>query len=102
MSMVLQAYRFALDPDQEQEAGLRSHCGAQRFAYNWGLGKVKANLDQRRAEASYGLDGDELTPPVGWSAYNLRKDWNRAKHAIAPWWQENSKETYSSGLWRVR
>jgi hypothetical protein len=27
---------------------LRSHCGAQRFAFNWGLALVKANLEQRR------------------------------------------------------
>ncbi|MEV0703938.1 IS607 family element RNA-guided endonuclease TnpB [Saccharopolyspora sp. NPDC050389] len=98
MSTVLQAYRFALDPNPVQEAGLRSHCGAQRFAFNWGLGRIKANRDQRKAEASYGLDGDELTPAVSWSAYSLRKDWNQVKDTVAPWWQDNSKETYSSGL----
>jgi putative transposase len=37
-----------------QESALRSHCGGQRFAYNWGLGQVKANLDQRSAERSSG------------------------------------------------
>ncbi|MEO6089117.1 MAG: helix-turn-helix domain-containing protein, partial [Umezawaea sp.] len=35
--MVIQAYRYALDPTAGQEAALRSHCGAQRFAFNWGL-----------------------------------------------------------------
>jgi len=25
-------------------------------------------------------------------------DWNRAKHQAAPWWADNSKEAYSSGL----
>lgn len=69
-----------------------------RYAYNWGLARVKANLDQRRAEQSYGLAADELTPPVNWSAYSLRKDWNQVKHVVAPWWGENSKEAYSSGL----
>ena len=98
MSTVVQAYRFALDPHPEQQAALRSHCGAQRYAYNWGLGRVKANLDQRRAEASYGLAGDGLTPSLSWTAYSLRKDWNQAKQAVAPWWGENSKEAYSSGL----
>ncbi|MCP2293031.1 helix-turn-helix domain-containing protein [Nocardia amikacinitolerans] len=34
---VVQAYRYALDPTPEQESRLRSHCGAQRFAFNWGL-----------------------------------------------------------------
>lgn len=98
MSVVLQAYRFALDPNPVQEAGLRSHCGAQRFAFNWGLGLVKANLAQREAERSYGIAEELLTPAVSWSAYGLRKLWNQVKDAIAPCWTENSKETYSSGL----
>jgi hypothetical protein len=36
MNTEIQAYRFALDPTPAQEAELRSHCGGQRFAYNWG------------------------------------------------------------------
>ena len=95
---VLQAYRFALDPDDEQTAMLRSHCGAQRRAFNWGLAVVKANLDQRAAQRSYGIVEDELTPPMNWSAYALRKRWNRVKQDVAPWWRENSKESYASGL----
>ncbi|MFF2551940.1 IS607 family element RNA-guided endonuclease TnpB [Nocardia sp. NPDC058058] len=95
---VLQAYRFALDPRPDQEHELASHCGAQRFAYNWGLAHIKANLNQRDAERTYGLSGQELTPPVSWSAYSLRKEWNRAKDDVAPWWPENSKEAYASGL----
>ncbi|WP_327100903.1 IS607 family element RNA-guided endonuclease TnpB [Nocardia vinacea] len=95
---VLQAYRFALDPTEAQEQMLRSHCGAQRKAFNWGLALVKANLDQRAAERSYGIADVELTPPVNWSAYGLRKTWNGAKDDVAPWWRENSKEAYSSGL----
>jgi len=94
----MQAYRFALDPSPDQEIALRSHCGAQRFAYNWGLARIKANHSQRKAEASYGLEGDEITPPLDWSAYSLRKDWNQVKGEVAPWWSENSKEAYSSGL----
>jgi len=97
-STVMQAYRFALDPSPDQEIALRSHCGAQRFAYNWGLARIKANHSQRKAEASYGLEGDEITPPLDWSAYSLRKDWNQVKGEVAPWWSENSKEAYSSGL----
>jgi hypothetical protein len=46
---VIQAYRFALDPSPVQERMLRSHCGAQLFAYNWGLAPVKANLDPPRS-----------------------------------------------------
>lgn len=98
MTEVIQAYRFALDPDPRQEDQLRSHCGAQRFAYNWGLARVKAVLDQRKAEASYDIPAAQLTPSISWSAYSLRKDWNAAKGRVAPWWGENSKEAYASGL----
>jgi hypothetical protein len=89
-STVVQAYRFAVDPTPEQDAALRSHCGGQRFAVNWGLALVKANLDQRKAEASYGIGADQLTPSLLWSAYSLRKSWKQTKNAIAPWWAENS------------
>ncbi|MEO6086735.1 MAG: IS607 family element RNA-guided endonuclease TnpB [Umezawaea sp.] len=98
MVMVIQAYRFALDPTAGQEAALRSHCGGQRFAFNWGLAVVRANLGQREAERSYGLSGDQLTAAVSWSAFSLRKRWNQTKDDIASWWPENSKEAYSSGL----
>jgi putative transposase len=86
---VVQAYRFALDPTPAQCAALASHCGAARVAYNWGLELVKARLDQRRADPSV---------DVPWTLATLRKEWNRTKHEIAPWWAENSKEAYSSGL----
>lgn len=95
---IIRSYRFALDPTPSQCNALRSHCGAQRFAYNWGLRVVRANLEQRAAERSYGLSGDELTPFVNWSAYGLRKHWNSVKERVAPWWGENSKEAYASGL----
>lgn len=95
---ILQAYRFALDPTPVQESALRSHCGGQRYAFNWGLAQVKANLGQREAERSYGIPDAGLTPSLPWSAYGLRKTWNRAKGDAAPWWGENSKEVYSSGL----
>jgi putative transposase len=35
---------------------------------------------------------------MSWSAYSLRKLWNQVKDERAPWWGENSKEAYSSGL----
>jgi putative transposase len=92
---VIRAFLFALDPTPAQERAFRSHCGAQRFAFNFGIelaGKIRA---QRAAEYSYGLRGAELTPC---SAYDLRRAWNAAKHEVAPWWAENSKEAYSSGL----
>ncbi|WP_280274398.1 IS607 family element RNA-guided endonuclease TnpB [Nocardia wallacei] len=95
---VVRAYRFALDPSPAQEQMLRSHCGAQRFAYNWGLAVIKANVGQRAAERSYEIPEELMTPPVPWDAYGMRRSWNRAKDSIAPWWRENSKEAYASGL----
>ena len=96
--MTLLAYRFALDPTPAQERALRSHAGAARVAFNWGLARVKAVIDQRAAEAAYGITGDDLTPAISWSLYSLRKDWNAAKATVAPWWAECSKEAFSTGL----
>jgi putative transposase len=96
--MTLLAYRFALDPTPAQARALRSHAGAARVAFNWGLARVRANLAQRDAERSYGLAAGDLTPPVSWSLYALRRDWNAAKGAVAPWWAECSKEAFNTGL----
>jgi putative transposase len=90
-STVVQAYRFALDPTPEQDAVLWSHCGGQRFAVDWGVALVAVVMNQRKAEAFYGIGADQLTPSLLWSAYSLRKSWNQRKNAIAPWWAENSK-----------
>jgi IS605 OrfB family transposase len=96
--VTLLAYRYALDPTPAQERALRSHAGAARVAFNWGLARVKANLGQREAERSYGIAGADLTPAISWSLYSLRKDWNAAKETVAPWWRECSKEAFSTGL----
>jgi putative transposase len=89
MATVLQAYQFALDPTPRTQGSLASHTGAAMFAYNWGLELVTTRLDQRRA-------GEDVQVP--WTLPELRREWNRAKHQVAPWWAENSKEAYSSGL----
>ncbi|MFD4429497.1 IS607 family element RNA-guided endonuclease TnpB [Nocardia sp. NPDC058497] len=95
---VVQAYRFALDPTPAQQRALRSHGGAARFAHNHMLALVKAVMDQRNAERSYGITDDQLTPPLGWSLPALRRTWNSRKTRVAPWWGENSKEAYNTGL----
>ncbi len=105
--LVTQAYRFALDPTLVQQRKLCSHCGARRFAYNWGLALVKARLEQRervrRAALVEQLAGGEVealarTVAVPWTLPALRREWNRAKAQAAPWWAQNSKESYSAGL----
>ena len=84
-----QAYRFALDPTPRQQDRLASAVGGARFAYNWGLELVKRRLDERAV-------GQDVQVP--WTLAALRREWNRAKHQAAPWWADNSKEAYSSGL----
>jgi IS605 OrfB family transposase len=94
----IQAYRFALDVTPRQERALLAHAGAARVAFNWGLARVKAVMDQRAAERSYGIAEADLTPTIGWSLYSLRRDWNQAKDEVAPWWAECSKEAFNTGL----
>ncbi|RAG81018.1 transposase [Streptacidiphilus pinicola] len=98
---VVQAFRFALDPNATQEAALTSHCGAARAAYNWAVGWVSASWWQRKAEESYGIVEGDLTPWRPWSLPALRKEFNQVKKVdprFAGWWEENSKEAYSTGL----
>jgi putative transposase len=94
---VVQAYRFALDPTPAQGTVLGGHCHASRAAFNVMLAMVRANRDQRQAERSYGLGEADLTPALNWSAYGLRREWNRRKNVVAPWWAAYSKEAYASG-----
>jgi putative transposase len=86
---VLQAYRYAVDPTPAQVRACRSHLGARRFAFNWGLALMKARLDAKGR-------GEDVRIPYTLPA--LRREWNRAKGTAAPWWRENSKEAYSAGL----
>lgn len=98
---VVRAFRFALDPNASQQAALRSHCGAARAAYNWAVAWVTASWWQRRAEETYGVPEESLTQWRPWSLPALRKAFNEAKHTdlrFASWWEENSKEAYSTGL----
>lgn len=76
--------------DSDRIASIRSHFGARRFAYNWALGQVKADLDARKADPAY--------TPLPWNLYALRKRWNAEKAVVAPWWAQNSKEAYSTGI----
>jgi transposase len=94
----MRAYRFALDLTPVQQRAVLAHAGAARKAHNWALARVKAVMDQRAAERSYGLADDPLTPAIGWTLPALRKAWNQAKDGVAPWWREVSKEAFNTGL----
>ncbi len=82
---VVQAYRFALDPTPAQERMLRSHAGAARFAWNWGLAKCR---ERYAAERKW------------YSAVDLHKLWNAEKKADPDlaWWAENSKCVYQEAF----
>ena len=88
--MMLEAVKVALDPTPVQERLMLSHAGAARFAYNAGLAHVKETIET----------GGKLE----WTLYALRRWWNANKGTLAvdadgtPWWRENSKEAYNSGL----
>ncbi|WP_405090013.1 IS607 family element RNA-guided endonuclease TnpB [Micromonospora sp. NBC_01392] len=94
----IQAYRFALDLTPTQERAVLAHAGAARVAHNWALARVKAVMDQRAAERTYGLSDHQLTPGVSWTLPALRRAWNAAKDDVAPWWRECSKEAFNTGL----
>ncbi len=105
--LVNQAFKFELDPSNVTRSKLSSHCGASRRSYNWGLALVRTHSADRQKvrQACYAeLLTDEQTDeilksyPVPWTLPALRKEWNRQKHEVAPWWAENSKEAYSSGF----
>jgi hypothetical protein len=55
----------------EQPTRVAQAFGARRYAYNWALGQVKANLEARTA--------DPTLPTLAWNFYELRKAWNHAK-----------------------
>jgi putative transposase len=82
---VTQAYRFALEPTPAQERALRSHAGAARFAWNWGLARCEERYD---AEGTW------------YSAMDLHRLWNAAKKAdpALAWWGENSKCAYQEAF----
>ena len=98
MITTMRAYRFALDLTPAQTRAVLGHAGAARKAYNWAFGLVKAVLDQRASERSYGLAQTDLTPAVGWSFPALRRAWNQAKGEVALWWADYSKEAFNTGL----
>ncbi len=77
-------FRFTLDPNHEQCQQLLAHAGAARLAFNHHLGRVRANLDQRAAERSYGIPEADLTPTLSWSKVSFINHMNAWKDGRAP------------------
>ena len=89
---VARGFTFEVEwPDDPEAASkVRSHFGARRFAYNWALDRVKADMQAEKSDPSH--------QSVPWNLYALQKRFNADKPAIAPWWREGSKEAYSTGI----
>ena len=75
--------KVALDPTPMQERLLESNAGAARFAYNACVAYAKSCI-----EAKLHMP---FTKP------SFVKWWNANKRWLAPWWAENSKESYAYG-----
>lgn len=82
--------KVRLDPTPRQERLLASNAGAARYVFNLGLMHIKSQLNGNTS-----CDGQGK---ADWSMPALRRWWNAWKQEIAPWWRENSKEAYTSGL----
>jgi len=77
-------FKFTIDVNRDQHQRLLAHAGAARLAYNHHLGRVKANLDQRAAERSYGINDADLTPALSWSKVSFINHMNAWKDGRAP------------------
>ena len=74
-----QAYKYELQPTKGQLHLLRSHAGAARFAYNWGLAERIRIFEENEGK-------DRFVSSIG-----QHKAWNSWKRVNAPWWVEVSK-----------
>lgn len=82
--------QYALNPNQEQLEKLSSHSGAVRYAYNYALNKIYDNWEQ--------VKNGKTEEYIKINLPNLRKMFNQEKNEIAPWWKENGKNAYDTGL----
>ena len=92
----VQAFKFTLDPTEDQARALARHFGARRKAFNWAVATLKADLSAYR---DAGVETDKPSLRV------LRKRWNQAKDEVCVnletgqvWWPECSKEAYADGI----
>ena len=93
----MQAFEFALEtPPAAQATLIERSFGARRYAHNWAVAQIQADLDRFR-------DTSEQTAAP--SLAGLRKRWNQDKHTVAvdtatgaPWWCSISKEVFNDGI----
>ena len=92
----VQAFRFTLDPTEDQARSLARHFGARRKAFNWTVATLKADI------GAWHATGAQTVKP---SLRVLRKRWNTVKDDVCVnaetgqvWWPECSKEAYADGI----
>lgn len=95
---VTRAVVFTVDVSPAQDRMLRNYCGAARYAYNWATRTVVENLEVRAGERQAGVAEEALTPPLSWSSYSLRKQFNADKATVAPWAGEVAKHCFDTGI----
>ncbi|WP_436501567.1 RNA-guided endonuclease InsQ/TnpB family protein [Actinokineospora sp. HUAS TT18] len=76
-----------LAPTDDQRVRLGRHAGLSRLVENFALERVKAALDQRAAEKTYGVPDGGLTP-VPWSAPALESAWRATHPKRFPWFTD--------------
>jgi putative transposase len=97
-----QSFKYRIDPTPEQERLLWSAIGGSRFAYNHLLGLVKDNWAQVRAEKQVSEDGEtHATQYVSTNHFGLLYLWAEVRDEVAPWWEENSAQSYNDAALRL-
>src|ERR671919_1275950 len=91
VTLIRQAYRFALDPSVAQEAVLASFTGASRFWFNTGLALVKERLDALAR-------GEDVRVPRSYKALCSEFKGDAVKDELAPWRSEVPVGSYQAGL----
>ena len=83
-------FQLTLDPTLEQLQKFQSHVGAVRYVYNWTLDLLQQNYEATKADSTIERIPISHTP--------ILKLWTQAKNELAPWWGENAKEAYDTGI----
>ena len=73
-------FRYAADLTVAQSQEFFMCAGVRRFMFNHHIGRVKENLDVRRAEAAAGLSKEEMTGSLSWSKVSFINECNAWKN----------------------
>jgi putative transposase len=79
------SHKIKLRPTEDQIVLLKKTTGSARFAYNWGLARVKEHYER----------GEK------WSMFSLDKEFNSLKKEHFPWIYEVSSKAVQVGLQKV-